>query len=51
MKKRSTAAKRKSTEKICVRDPRTKKLECYVPGRAKTKRRGTGGTSDCGCGG
>lgn len=43
--------KKKQPEKVCVRDRRTGKMECYVP--KKPKRRGTGSTGSpgCGCGG
>lgn len=39
--------KKKHTDKVCVRNPRTRKMECYVP--KKPKRRGTG-SPGCGCG-
>jgi len=40
---------KKKSEKVCVRDPRTGKTECYVP-KKRAKRRASG-TSGCGCGG
>ena len=41
---------KKKSEKVCVRDPRSGKMECYVPKKRATKKRGTSG-SGCGCGG